>query len=39
VCKGGANEAISHFQNWLECQESGGGCGRCAEHGGPRCTS
>lgn len=39
VCKGGANEAISHFADWLDCQEGGGACGRCAEHGGPRCAS
>lgn len=39
VCKGGANEAISHFENWLECHDGDGGCAMCAEHGGPRCAS
>jgi DtxR family Mn-dependent transcriptional regulator len=39
VCKGGANETISHFQNWLECQDGAGACAMCAEHGGPRCSS
>jgi len=39
VCKGGAHEAISHFQNWLECQDGAGACAMCAEHGGPRCST
>ena len=39
VCRGGANEAISHFHDWLETQDSGDVCGRCAEHGGKRCTT
>jgi DtxR family Mn-dependent transcriptional regulator len=39
VCRGGANEAIAHFQGWLDRQERGGGCGECAAHGGPRCSS
>jgi DtxR family Mn-dependent transcriptional regulator len=39
VCKGGANEAIAHFENWLECHDGESGCAMCAEHGEPRCTS
>ena len=38
VCKGGANQAISHFSEWLECHE-GDACGGCAIHGGKRCSS
>ena len=39
VCKGGANQAISHFHDWLESQDSGDACGGCANHGGKRCSS
>ena len=38
VCKGGANQAIDHFSEWLDSHDSGE-CGRCAQHGGRRCSS
>jgi DtxR family transcriptional regulator, Mn-dependent transcriptional regulator len=39
VCRGGANEAITHFHDWMSTQDGDDACGGCAAHGGKRCSS
>jgi len=40
VCNRGANETITHFEQWLACQDRGDDCGECTAPAAPgrRCA-